>query len=184
MFLLHLLLSLLLSLLLATLAEVLADVPHGWRLLLAFTLLYLLCKLAWPSARLRQYARRVERGSLFILWFIGQVFLSSLQVAKLVLARRIQVHPAIVAVQLHTRRESMVTLIGGLLTLTPGTLALDYRETDGTLFIHALDARQQAEVESLVRELERRLLRWLAPTDLTKPTDAGNDPRDKKGACI
>lgn len=156
MFLLHLLLSLALAALLGHL--------HGWGALSAFALLYLLCKLAWPSVRLRQYARRVELGSRFIPWFIGQVFLSSLHVARLVLARQVAVEPAIVAVRLRSHDANMVTLIGGLLTLTPGTLALDYRAADGTLFVHALDARQQVEVESLVRDLESRLLHWLEPT--------------------
>jgi multicomponent Na+:H+ antiporter subunit E len=156
MFLLHLLLSL-------TLAA-LAGHLHGWGALGAFALLYLLCKLAWHSVRLRQYARRVELGSRFIPWFIGQVLLASLQVARLVLARRVAVEPAIVAVRLRNQDANMVTLIGCLLTLTPGTLALDYRAADGTLFIHALDARQQMEVESMVRDLESRLLQWLAPT--------------------
>ena len=156
MFLLHLLLSLVLA--------ALAGHLHGWGVLSAFALLYLLCKLAWPSLRLRQYARRVELGSRFIPWFIGQVFLSSLQVARLVLARQVAVEPAIVAVRLRSQDANMVTLIGGLLTLTPGTLALDYRVADGTLFVHALDARQQVEVESLFRDLESRLLHWLEPT--------------------
>ncbi|MDO9625383.1 MAG: Na+/H+ antiporter subunit E [Pseudomonas sp.] len=156
MFLLHLLLSLALA--------ALAGQLHGWGALSAFALLYLLCKLAWLSPRLRQYARRVEHGSRFIPWFIGQVLLASLQVARLVLARRVAVEPAIVAVRLRNRDANMVTLIGCLLTLTPGTLALDYRAADGTLFIHALDARQQLEVESLVRDLEDRLLHWLVPT--------------------
>ncbi len=156
MFLLHLLLSLALAALVGHL--------HGWGALSAFALLYLLCKLAWPSLRLRQYARRVELGSRFIPWFIGQVILSSLHVARLVLARQVAIEPAIVAVRLRSQNANMVTLIGGLLTLTPGTLALDYRAADGTLFVHALDARRQIEVESLVRDLESRLLHWLEPT--------------------
>ncbi len=155
MFLLHLSLSLVLA--------ALAGHLHGWGALSAFALLYLLCKLAWPSVRLRQYARRVELGSRFIPWFIGQVALASLQVARLVLAQQVAVEPAIVAVRLRSRNANMVTLIGGLLTLTPGTLALDYRAADDTLFIHVLDARQPMDVENMVRNLESRLLHWLEP---------------------
>ena len=153
MFLLHLSLSLVLA--------ALAGHLHGWGALSAFALLYLLCKLAWPSVRLRQYARRVELGSRFIPWFIGQVALASLQVARLVLARQVAVEPAIVAVRLRSRNANMVTLIGGLLTLTPGTLALDYDEEQGLLYIHTLDARRREDVTEILIELERRLLAWL-----------------------
>jgi multicomponent Na+:H+ antiporter subunit E len=55
----------------------------------------------------------------------------------------------------------MATLLGALLTLTPGTLALEYDENRGLLYIHALDARQREEVTGLLNELERRLLAWL-----------------------
>ena len=135
---------------------------HGVGILLAFIALHLVLRLL-PIARNRRHAQWVERGCMFSFWFIGQVLLASVQVARLVLARRVQVEPAIVALRLQTRDERMVTLIGGLLTLTPGTLALDYRAEDDTLFIHALDARHEDEVTGMIRELERRLLHWLRP---------------------
>ncbi|MFB8829287.1 Na+/H+ antiporter subunit E [Azotobacter sp. CWF10] len=153
MFVAHLLLS-------GALAAV-AGTLHVPGLLAAFIALYLLCRLVLPVQPLRRHARKVERGSVFILWFIGQVFLASLHVASLVLARRIRVEPAVVAVSLRRPEARLATLLGCLLTLTPGTLALEYRETEGTLFVHALDARNPAAVEAMLRELERRLLHWL-----------------------
>ncbi|MEE4461497.1 Na+/H+ antiporter subunit E [Azotobacter chroococcum] len=153
MFLGHLLLS-------GTLAALLGAF-HFQGLLAAFVLLYLLCRLAVPVQPLRRHARRVELGSAFIVWFIGQVLLASLHVASLVLARQVRVEPAVVAVFLRRPEARLATLLGCLLSLTPGTMALEYRETEGILFIHALDARSPAAVEHLLRELERRLLHWL-----------------------
>ena len=46
-------------------------------------------------------------------------------------------------------------------TPTPGTLALDYDEEQGLLYIHALDARRREDVTETLIELERRLLAWL-----------------------
>lgn len=148
-------------LLLSGILAAVAGAFHVPGLLAAFVLLYLLCKLAAPLQPLRRHARRVERGSAFIVWFIGQVLLASLHVARLVLARQVRVEPAVVAVSLRRPEERLATLLSCLLTLTPGTLALEYRETEGILFIHALDARSPAAVENMLRELERRLLHWL-----------------------
>ncbi len=153
MFLIHLMLS-------ATLAA-LAGALHLQGLLAAFALLYLAFRLAIPLRPLQDYARKVELGTAFILWFAGQVLLASLNVASLVLARRLRMEPAVIALSLRRPEAHLATLLGCLLTLTPGTTALDYRETRGVLFIHVLDARKPAAVERMLRELERRLLDWL-----------------------
>ena len=60
-----------------------------------------------------------------------------------------------------SRDANTATLLGALLTLTPGTLALEYDENRGLLYIHALDTRQREEVTGMLTELERRLLAWL-----------------------
>ena len=130
--------------------------------LLAFALLYLLARmLGLMVERLRRYARSLEHGISFCLWFITQVFLATYHVATLVLARRVDVEPAILAYPVTRREVDKVTLLGTLLTLTPGTLALDYDPEQGLLYIHALDARRREDVTDTLIELERRLLSWL-----------------------
>lgn len=153
-FLLHLLAS-------ATLAWGLGFAHLGGGLL-AFALLYLLARLLGLGLpRLRRYARSLELGLWFCLWFIGQILLASYHVAGLVLARRVKVAPAVLAYPLARRDANMATLLGALLTLTPGTLALEYDENRGLLYIHALDAQRREQITHLLGELERRLLAWL-----------------------
>ena len=130
--------------------------------LLAFALLYLVARLLGLAlGRLRRYARSLEHGVSFCLWFTAQVFLATYHVATLVLARRVDVEPAVLAYPVTRREVDKVTLLGTLLTLTPGTLALDYDEEQGLLYIHALDARRREDVTDILIELERRLLAWL-----------------------
>jgi multicomponent Na+:H+ antiporter subunit E len=152
------------------LLHLLASVALAWGLgfahlgggLLAFALLHLLARLfGLAIPRLGRYARSLELGVGFCLWFIGQILLASYQVAGLVLARRVAAAPAVLAYPLTRPGAGMATLLGALLTLTPGTLALEYDEKRGLLYIHALDARQREEVTGLLNELERRLLAWL-----------------------
>lgn len=130
--------------------------------LLAFALLYLLARLLGLAvARLRSYARSLEHGVSFCLWFIAQVFIATYHVAKLVLARRVEVEPAVLAYPVMRREADKVALFSILLTLPPGTLALDYDPEQGLLYIHALDARRREDVTDILVELERRLLAWL-----------------------
>ncbi|KAA0694756.1 cation:proton antiporter [Halopseudomonas laoshanensis] len=152
----HVLLATLLAAVVATLS------PLYW--LIAFVALYpifRLCGLFHHASRL--YALRIEAGLGFVPWFTYQIFRASLDVAKIVLNPRYQIEPAVVRVPVHSRDKRLITLLGCLLTLTPGTLALDYRATTGDMFVHVLDTRSADAVIAAIGEIERRLLRWVQP---------------------
>lgn len=153
-----------LHLLLATvLAAVLASLsPLYW--LVAFAALYPVFRLAglWQHD-IRLYALRIEAGLVFVPWFAWQVFRASLDVARIVLHPRYRIEPAVVCVPVRTRDKRLITLIGCLLTLTPGTLALDYRSRTGDMFVHVLDTRSVESVAAAVGEIERRVMRWVQP---------------------
>ena len=151
-------------LLLATvLAAVLAQLsPLYW--LLAFAAGYPLFRLAglFHSAS-RVYAMRIEAGIVFVPWFTYQVFSASVDVAKIVLNPRYRIESAVVRVPVQTRDKRLITLIGCLLTLTPGTLALDYRSRTGEMFVHVLDTRSVESVAGAIANIEQRLMRWVQP---------------------
>lgn len=153
-------LHLLLATVLAAVVAVLS--PLYW--LLAFAALYplfRLCGLVHHASRL--YAMRIEAGLVFVPWFTYQVFSASLDVAKIVLNPRYQIESAVVCVPVQTRDKRLITLIGCLLTLTPGTLALDYRSRSGEMFVHVLDTRSVESVSTAIGGIERRLQRWVQP---------------------
>lgn len=151
-----------LHLLLATLLAALFDALNPLAWLLAFVGLYGMFRLAGRVHRpSRLYALRIEAGLMFAPWFTWQVFRASLDVAKIVLSPRYPVEPAVVAVPIHTQDKRLITLIGCLLTLTPGTLALDYRS--GVMLVHVLDTRSVDAVMAAVGEIEWRLMRWVHP---------------------
>ena len=153
---LHLLLATVLAMLPAQVS------PVYW--ILAFAALYplfRLCGLAHEASRL--YAMRIEAGAMFVPWFTYQVFHASLNVAKIVVSPRVQVEPAVVRVSVQTLDKRWITLLGCLLSLTPGTLALDYRRRTGEMFVHVLDTRSTESITGAIAELERRLMRWVQP---------------------
>lgn len=136
--------------------------PVYW--LLAFAALYPLFRLVGLVNRAsRLYALRVEAGLMFVPWFTWQVFSASVDVAKIVLSPRCRVEPAVVSVSIQTRDKRLITLIGCLLTLTPGTLALDFSARSGQMFVHVLDARSAEAISIAVAAIERRLMRWVDP---------------------
>lgn len=148
---------LLLALGLAAFAKTLTPVGVS----VAFGLVYIVLRTGGDLFGTRRYVARLELGTTFVLWFIVEVLKASIDVARLVLARRVEARPAVVAIRLQRPDDRLATLVGCLLTLTPGTLTLDYDPASGVLYVHALNANSAAEIEEGVRRIEDRLLAWM-----------------------
>jgi multicomponent Na+:H+ antiporter subunit E len=140
-----------------------ADSLSPMGVLFAFFLVYLVFKVGGRLARTGAYARRVELGTVFVFWFALEVFRASFDVARLVTAWKVDATPAIVPVRLAVQKDWVATLVGMLLTLTPGTMAMEYDSRAGLLYIHVLDTESVDTVDAAVRRIETRLLAWLSP---------------------
>lgn len=140
-------------------------------ILMAMILIYLVLKLGAGLMGVRSYVRRVELGTVFAFWFAREIVYASVDVARVVFALNCAPRPAIVAIRLVRRDDRIATLVGGLLTLTPGTMAMEYESETGLMYVHALDAENVESVEMGVREIEARLLAWI---------DAGDSPEVAK----
>ena len=78
---------------------------------------------------------------------------SSLEVARVVLRRDLELHPKIVALDAVDLDRFGQALLGNSITLTPGTLTLDVHE--GRLLVHALTPEGAAALEQ--GEMQRRV---------------------------
>jgi multicomponent Na+:H+ antiporter subunit E len=89
----------------------------------------------------------------FWVWLSREVVLSSIEVARVVLRRNIDVEPKLVDIDGSGLGPVDLALLGNSITLTPGTLTLDVYE--GRLLVHALTPEG---AESLRRgEMQRRV---------------------------
>lgn len=154
-------------LLLAVVLAAFSDGLSPLGVLVAFILVYLVLKLGAGLMGLRAYVRRIELGTAFAVWFVAEVIKASVDVARVVFALGRAPRPAIVPVRLSRADERLATVVGCLLTLTPGTMAMEYDPESALMYVHALDAGSVEEVEAGVRAIESRLLAWM---------DAGDSP--------
>lgn len=104
---------------------------------------------------------------LFI-WFMGQVVVASLHVAKLAIANGKKTHSAIIAVPLRTGSDLIVMTVGHVLTLIPGSFVIDVDRSSSTLYLHYIDIESPADVEkarAAIRDIERRLIMAIGSPD-------------------
>ena len=106
----------------------------------------------WLSQRLRVLDRESQpfhlslQVILFLPWLAREVWKANVAVAKVVLSRKVVVHPTLLRVPASQRSSIGQVIHANTITLTPGTLTLDLR--DGELLVHALTDTFAAEEDS------------------------------------
>ncbi len=151
------------NLLLALLWAVVTGSVTVLNLALGFLLGYVVLALASPFLPPSKYHTRLWQAIAFILFYIRELFLSSLRVAHDVITPAFYMRPGVIAVPLEARTDLEITLLAHLISLTPGSLSLDVSTDRRVLYIHAMYI--DTDVEALRREikhnLERRVLELL-----------------------
>ena len=94
--------------------------------------------------------------------FFRDLTVSSLQVARTVLAPRDAAEPRFVTVPLKQARSDLeITMVANYITLTPGTLTVDVSADRSTLLVHSLLAGDSSDdVRADIQDgIERRVTR-------------------------
>jgi multicomponent Na+:H+ antiporter subunit E len=106
-----------------------------------------------------RWFRRIISGLGLALYFVSALVSSGVRVSILALTPRLKLRPAIVAYPLTLPRDSQITLLANLITLTPGTLSLDVSDDRKWLHIHCLDlADAEAKIDEIAGGFETRIM--------------------------
>ncbi len=105
-----------------------------------------------------QPGRRLRLGLRLAVTVLGDILVSNLAVARLILsAREASLAPTLVTIDLRLTTPAAIAALAGIVTLTPGTLSADIIEADAggvfRLLVHALDA---PDPDALVAEIRSR----------------------------
>ncbi|GHA14283.1 Na+/H+ antiporter subunit E [Oceanisphaera arctica] len=97
----------------------------------------------------------------FILFFIWDLIKANARVAYDVLTPTHLMRPGVIAIPLDLKDDAGITLYANLITVTPGSLALDVSSDRKVLYVHMMylddESRQLAELKAL----EARVLNLL-----------------------
>ena len=114
------------------------------------------------GSRPMRWLRRVPLIFQLLGRFIVELVIANLEQARLVLGFPLRVRPRWIEYRTRLRSETTRTLLGSLISLTPGTLTCDL-EGD-VLTIHALNATSDEEAVGRIREKFESLLIRLEDT--------------------
>lgn len=147
-------------------------------LVIGFALGYLTLFLTQGVTGRADYFVRAGQILRFLLYFLWELIVANLRVARDVLRPGpLRLQPRVIAVRLDRGGDIEVTLLANVLSLTPGTLSLDVaRDEDHyLLFVHAIHAPDPVETRRQIKTGFERLV-----FDLFRPS-AANTPGDQKG---
>ena len=105
------------------------------------------------------YFLKVWQAISFSLFFLWELIVANLRVARDVLIPQNHMKPRVIAIPLDARTDAEITALAYVISLTPGTLSLDVSTDRRVLFIHALYAPDADAVRREIKQgFERRLL--------------------------
>lgn len=112
---------------------------------------------------------------LYVATFLKELLIANLSVARIVLSPSLPIDPAVVEVPLRVQSDAAVTTIANSITLTPGTLTMDYDAATNTLIVHSLVVTDRETVLDPIRTWEDYALAIF--DEELKPGDPVPDPR-------
>jgi multicomponent Na+:H+ antiporter subunit E len=127
-----------------------------------FLLGYLVLWVIRRSGESREYFAKVPQTIGFVAFFIKELVIANIRVAYDVLTPRHRMRPGVIAVPLDVTTDTEITLLGSLITLTPGTLTLDVSPDKKVMYVHAMYIDDIDKVRLSIKQgFERRVIEML-----------------------
>jgi len=79
------------------------------------------------------------------VYLLGQVFLANVQMVRIILSPKPDIDPRVLRVRITQTSELGKAVLGNSVTLTPGTVTLEFK--DNTMEVHALNETAAQDVE-------------------------------------
>lgn len=131
-------------------------------LLVGYAVGYLVLALAQPLVGASRYFAKVRQVLAFAGYFLYEVVRANLRVAYDVITPTHYARPGVLAVPLEPMSDAEIALLACLVTLTPGTLALEVSPDRRRLFLHVMFIEDPDQTCRQIKEgIERRLLELL-----------------------
>lgn len=112
---------------------------------------------------------------VFTFRFLGHVVVASVGVAWDAITKGPKIVNSVVAVQLRSHEDLIVTLTGHALALIPGSLVIDVDRPSSTLYLHCLDVKSDEDVQAYkdrALSTEATIIRAIGPkADLERVKD-------------
>jgi len=105
------------------------------------------------------YFRRLWAMVKLFFLFVVELTKANIDMVKVVLKPKLNHQPGIVAVRTQLETNVEITLLAALISLTPGTISMDFSEDNKTIYIHSIDVPDKDEmIEDIRNSFEKAIM--------------------------
>jgi len=115
---------------------------------------YLFRRFYSPRYVVSRTPRAVPAAVKYLTVFLWELVTANVDVARRVLSPSMPIEPAVIEVPLRVETDLAVTTIANSITLTPGTLTMDYDADRNALYVHAIAGSDPEAVVDPIRTWE------------------------------
>lgn len=115
---------------------------------------YVFRRLYADISSVRRSLRVIPYAILYVLVFVREILVANVDVTYRVLAPGMPIEPEVILIPLRVRTDLGVTTIANSITLTPGTLTLDYDPAQNAVYVHVIDGRDPEAIVRPIRQWE------------------------------
>ena len=129
------------------------------QLVLGLFLAWLIPFLTFPFADHQSKAGKPFKVLMYFLRLVKDIILSNIEVALRVLYRNRSLQPGIVAFPLSIRADFPLTVLASSVSLTPGTVSVEFSDDRCWLYVHVLHLKDEQQLISEIRQRYEQPLR-------------------------
>jgi len=149
---------------------------------------YIFRRMYTPEVELGALPRAIPPAVAYIATFVVELVTANLEVAYRVLSPSMPIDPEVIELPLRVESDIAVTTIANSITMTPGTLTMDYDAERNALYIHAVYCEDPEAIAAPIREWEDYALRIFresatpdTPADPPRVYDPDEAPTSERG---
>lgn len=113
----------------------------------------------------KSYFRKLPKAISFVVYFLKELVVANIKISYDILTPHYHLQPTVMALPLSVKTDLEITILAGIITLTPGTLSIDVSSDKKILYVHSLYLKHN-DVEQLKQSLkqgfERRIMELTA----------------------
>ncbi|WP_430460393.1 Na+/H+ antiporter subunit E [Thalassolituus sp. LLYu03] len=128
------------------------------QLVLGAFLAWLIPVLTWPYTDHQSKARKPLKVLQYVLCLLWDILVSNIEVARRVLRSNRHLNPGFIAYPLSLQGDFPLTVLASTISLTPGTVSVDFSEDRQWLYIHALHIDSEQAIIDSIRSRYESLL--------------------------
>lgn len=137
-------------------------------ILFGFLLGYFMLTIVQSMPGVKSYVQRVRKIIGFLRFFLWELITANILVAQTLILNMPKQQPGIIKIPLDIKGDIQITVLANMITLTPGTWALEVDERKEYIYVHCMYLDNAEQTRKGIKDGFERRIKELCESDSTQ----------------